>query len=44
MESKFVDDDALYASSHDGFEAVASFFIRLAKGWVSLIKSKGMVA
>ena len=31
-ESKFADNTALYVSSHDGFEVVASFFIRLARG------------
>ena len=46
-ESKFADDAALYASSHDGLEAVASSFVCVARGWgltVSLVKSKGMVA
>ena len=43
----FADDAALYASSREGFKAVASSFITVAKGWgltVSLAKSKGMVA
>ena len=43
----FVDDAALYASSREGFEAVASSFIMVAKEWgltVNLAKSKGMVA
>ena len=42
----FADDAALYASSQEDFEAVASSFIVVAKGWgltVSLAKSKGMV-
>ena len=46
-ESKFADDAALYASSRDGLEAVASSFVCVARGWgltVSLVKSKGMVA
>ena len=46
-ESMFADDAALYASLREGFEAVASSFIAVAKGWgwtVSLAKSKGMVA
>ena len=46
-ESMFADDTALYASSCEGFEAVASSFIAVAKGWglkVNLAKSKGMVA
>jgi len=46
-ESKFADDAALYASTRDNFEAVASSFVRVASGWgltVSLIKSKGMVS
>ena len=46
-ESKFADDAALYASTHEGFEEVASSFVRVARGWgltVSLIKSKGMAA
>ena len=41
------DDAALYASSREHFEAVASTFIAVAQGWdltVSLAKSKGMVA
>ena len=45
-ESMFADNAALYASSREGFEAVASSFIVVAKGWgltVSLAKSKGMV-
>ena len=46
-ESQFADDAALYASTREGFEEVASSFVRMARGWgltVSLIKSKGMVA
>ena len=46
-ESKFADDAALYASTRDNFEAVASSFVCVARGWgltVSLIKSKGMVS
>ena len=45
-ESMFADDAALYASSREGFEAVASSFIAVAKRWgliLSLAKSKGMV-
>ena len=46
-ESMFADNATLYASSREGFEAVASSFIAVTKGWgltVSLTKSKGMVA
>ena len=46
-ESRFADDAALYASTREGFEEVASSFVCVARGWgltVSLIKSKGMVA
>ena len=45
-ESKFADDAALYASSREGFETVASSFVAVAGLWgltVSLVKSKGMV-
>ena len=45
-ESKFADDAALYASSCEGFETVASSFVAVAGLWgltVSLVKSKGMV-
>ena len=45
-ESKFADDAALYASSREGFETVASSFVAVARLWgltVSLVKSKGMV-
>ena len=41
-ESKFADHAALYASTCEGFEEVASSFVRVARGWgltVSLIKS-----
>ena len=44
-ESKFADDAALYASSREGFETVASSFVAVAGLWgltVSLMKSKGM--
>ena len=44
-ESMFPDDAALYALSREDFEAVASSFVAVAKGWgltVSLVKSKGM--
>ena len=47
IESKFADDVALYASTRECFEEVASSFVHVARGWgltVSLIKSKGMVA
>ena len=44
-ESKFDDDNALYVLSCEGFEAVASSFVAVAKRWaVSLVKYKGMVA
>ena len=45
-ESKFADNAALYASSREGFETVASSFVAVAGLWgltVSLVKSKGMV-
>ena len=46
-ESKFADDAVLYASSHDGLEAVPSSFVSVVRGWgltISLVNSKGMVA
>jgi len=36
MESKFADDAALYASSHDGLEEVASSFVCVARRCMGL--------
>ena len=45
-QSKCADDAALYTISYEGFKAVASSFVAVARLWgltVSLVKSKSMV-